>query len=71
MRIDPAGNNSKNGHYGIPESNPFANETDNKIVKEVFAYGFRNPHHMSWDKANDNKLIATDIGEANLEELNI
>ncbi len=71
MRTDPAGNNSKNGHYGIPESNSFANETDNKIVKEVFAYGFRNPHHISWDKANDNKLIATDIGEANIEELNI
>lgn len=71
MRIDPAGSNSRNGHYGIPESNPFANGKDDKIVKEIFAYGFRNPHHMSWDKASDNRMIATDIGEANLEELNI
>src|SRR5690606_38069439 len=26
MRIDPAGNNSKNGKYGIPHSNPFTSE---------------------------------------------
>lgn len=71
MRIDPAGNNSTNQNYGIPESNPFANEADPLTVKEIYAYGFRNPHHMSWDKNNGNRMIATDIGEANIEELNI
>lgn len=71
MRIDPAGNNSRNGKYGIPASNPFVNEKDPLTVKEIFAYGFRNPHRFSWDNANGNRMIATDIGEANIEELNI
>lgn len=71
MRIDPAGTNSRNGNYGIPKSNPFSQETDSQIVKEIYAYGFRNPHHMSWDGTNNNRMIATDIGEANIEELNI
>jgi hypothetical protein len=71
MRIDPAGNNSKNGKYGIPADNPFVNETDPLTVKEIYAYGFRNPHRLAWDPANGNRLMVTDIGEANVEELNI
>jgi len=71
MRIDPAGNNSRNGKYSIPLSNPFANESDPLTVKEIYAYGFRNPHRMAWDRANGNRMIATDIGESNIEELNI
>ena len=71
IRIDPKGNNSKNGNYGIPVSNPFANDPDTTIVKEIYAYGFRNPHRMSWDHSSGNMMIATDIGEANIEEINI
>lgn len=70
MRIDPVGNNSRNGKYGIPPDNPFANEKDPLTVKEIYAYGFRNPHRLTWDKENGNRLMATDIGEANIEELN-
>jgi len=71
MRIDPSGNNSRNGKYGIPPANPFATEKDPLTVKEIYAYGFRNPHRMAWDKANGNRMMATDIGESNIEELNI
>jgi glucose/arabinose dehydrogenase len=71
MRIDPAGNNSRNGKYGIPAGNPFVNDTDPLVVKEIYAYGFRNPHRMSWDTSHGNRMMATDIGEANIEELNI
>jgi glucose/arabinose dehydrogenase/mono/diheme cytochrome c family protein len=71
MRIDPAGNNSKNGKYGIPADNPFVNETDPLAVKEIYAYGFRNPHRLAWDPTNNNRLMVTDIGEANIEELNV
>jgi len=71
MRIDPAGHNSRNGKYGIPSGNPFIDEPDSLTVKEIYAYGFRNPHRMAWDKSNGNRMIATDIGESNLEELNI
>ena len=71
MRIDPAGTNSRNGKYGIPAGNPFVNEVDTATVKEIYAYGFRNPHRLAWDKANGNRMMATDIGEANIEEINI
>lgn len=71
MRIDPAGRNSRNGKYGIPVSNPFANATDPATVKEIYAFGFRNPHRLAWDGSNKNRMIATDIGESNIEEINI
>ena len=71
MRIDPSGSNSKKGKYGIPDSNPFMKESDPLIVKEIYAYGFRNPHRMAWDKTHGNRMMATDIGEANIEELNV
>jgi glucose/arabinose dehydrogenase/mono/diheme cytochrome c family protein len=71
LRIDPAGTNSKNGNYGIPDDNPFVNETDPETIKEIYAYGFRNPHRMTWDSNHGNRMMVTDIGEANIEELNI
>ncbi|CAN5192247.1 hypothetical protein BH23BAC1_BH23BAC1_38900 [soil metagenome] len=71
MRIDPLGSNSRNGRYGLSASNPFVNEKDSLIVKEIYAYGFRNPHRMTWDRQHENRMMATDIGEANIEELNI
>jgi glucose/arabinose dehydrogenase/mono/diheme cytochrome c family protein len=71
MRVDPLGNNSKNGKYGIPDSNPFVHEKDPLTVREIYALGFRNPHRIAWDEANENRMMVTDIGEANVEELNI
>jgi mono/diheme cytochrome c family protein len=69
LRIDPRGNNSKNGQYGIPKTNPFAGENDTEIVKEIFAYGFRNPHRISWSK--DGQILASNIGHHRVEALNI
>lgn len=46
VRIDPLGGSSANGQYGIPDGNPFANDTTDK-VKEIFAYGLRNPFRIS------------------------
>jgi glucose/arabinose dehydrogenase len=71
LRIDPAGNNSRNGKYGIPADNPFVNDTDPLTIKEIYAYGFRNPNRFAWDAANNNPMIVTDIGESNIEEINI
>jgi glucose/arabinose dehydrogenase/mono/diheme cytochrome c family protein len=67
LRIDPMGTNSKNGKYGIPPSNPFAN-VEGK-AGEVYAYGFRNPNRIFWDEAG--KMFATDIGQHSIEELNL
>jgi glucose/arabinose dehydrogenase/cytochrome c2 len=61
LRIDPLGNNSKNKHYGIPKNNPFGNE--------IFAYGFRNPHRISWSKQG--QILASNIGHHNIESLYI
>lgn len=71
LRIDPKGSNSRNGQYGIPEDNPFAGHEDPRVLREIWAYGFRNPHRMTWDPVNNYRMMVTDIGEANLEEINI
>jgi mono/diheme cytochrome c family protein len=71
LRIDPRGHNSANGKYGIPADNPFASDKRSLTVSEIWAYGFRNPHRMSWDPGNDNRMMVTDIGESNVEEINV
>jgi glucose/arabinose dehydrogenase len=69
MRIDPAGNNSRNGQYGIPADNPFRESSREKLVPEVYAYGFRNPHRITWTQAG--QMLAINIGHAHIEALNI
>ncbi|GAB4052244.1 PQQ-dependent sugar dehydrogenase [Spirosoma litoris] len=68
IRIDPLGRNSKNGQYGIPADNPFVKATDPAVCKEIYAYGFRNPHRLAW---YDGRLFSTDVGESNFEEVNV
>lgn len=70
FKIDPFGSNSSNGKYGIPESNPFVNDTIPEVIKEIYAYGFRNPHRISWDPIDGSKMYCGDIGESNIEEVN-
>lgn len=71
IRIDPLGNNSATGSYGIPADNPFVTDINPLTRKEIWAYGFRNPHRMCWDARHGNRLMVADIGEANIEEINI
>jgi len=67
LRINPLGNNSNNGAYGIPNDNPFID--DNEILNEIYAYGFRNPWRLSFDKNGD--LYAADVGQNDIEEINL
>ncbi len=67
-RIAPLGNNSANGQYGIPASNPFALDATGK-VKEIVAYGLRNPFRMSFDRTTG-ELIVGDVGQNDIEEIN-
>jgi glucose/arabinose dehydrogenase len=69
IRIDPAGHNSANKKYGIPPSNPWAKDADPKTLGEVFCRGFRNPNRIEW--ATDGRMLISEIGLNNVEELNI
>ena len=71
MRIDPSGTNSLNGQYGIPDDNPFVSQEDPKTLKEIWAYGLRNHHRFSWDTGGEQSMFISDIGENNIEEINI
>jgi len=63
---------SSNGRYRIPSTgpdpNPFVSVSGAR--GEIFAYGLRNPHRMTWDAAT-NTLIANDIGLHSWEEVDI
>src|SRR3989442_386810 len=55
---------SENGRYRIPNDNPFLSTPGAR--KEIWAYGFRNPHRLNWavDPSNptNNRLIANSVG---------
>lgn len=69
IRIDPTGDNSANGNYGIPTDNPFVNTP--KALGEIWAMGFRNPHRISWDETGSGKMFISNIGQHSLEEVNL
>lgn len=74
VTLRPGDDLSQNGRYRIPTTgsdlNPFASLSLTGLKKEIYAYGFRNPHGMSWDPVS-NKLIVDDIGLHAWEEVNI
>ena len=57
------------GDYTIPMANKFAADGDPKTLGEIYAYGFRNAHRLSWDA--DGTMFASDIGMDQIEEINI
>ncbi len=48
LRID-VDNPDPGLNYGIPKDNPFIDDPDPKVVKEIWAYGFRNNFKMAVD----------------------
>jgi hypothetical protein len=74
LRIDPRSPSVTHGQkglgdYTIPMANKFAADGDPKTLGEIYAYGFRNAHRLSWD--TDGTMFASDIGMDNIEEINI
>jgi glucose/arabinose dehydrogenase len=67
MRIDPLGDDSSNGQYGIPASNPFVDDPD--ALDEIYAYGLRNPHRFSWDPKPPHRMYLGHIGEWQIESI--
>jgi len=53
--------------YAIPPDNPFVGLPG---LDEIFAYGFRNPFKMSFDRGVSNRLVVADVGQDVWEEIN-
>ena len=56
---------SSNLQYRIPTTNPFQGAGQ---VREIYAYGLRNPYRFSFDRVNG-QLIAADVGQNTVEEI--
>ncbi len=72
LRIDPTGNNSANGQYGVPTGpggNFFANDGDANTLGEIFSYGHRNPYRLGYDPVTDAVYVG-EVGHFNIEEVN-
>ncbi len=54
--------------YTIPASNPFYNNPNPSIRKEIWAYGLRNPWRISFDRQTGDLYIG-DVGQNNREEI--
>jgi hypothetical protein len=72
LRIDPRSPSATRGvkglgDYTIPKANKFAAVPN--ALGEIYAYGFRNTHRISWDR--DGTLFGNDIGMNQVEEINI
>ena len=70
LRIDPLGNNSANGQYGIVAANQFAADSDPTTLGEIYSYGHRNPWRMSIDHVTGSVVVA-EVGHFNIEEVNL
>jgi glucose/arabinose dehydrogenase len=67
LRID-VDNPSQGMNYGIPVDNPFINSPN--IRPEIFAYGFRNPWRIAFDRATG-RLWCGDVGQELWEEVDV
>ena len=54
--------------YGIPKDNPFVGKKEAR--PEIYAYGFRNPWRISFDRKTG-QLFVGDVGQDNYEEVDL
>ena len=67
LRID-VDNTSNGNNYAIPADNPFFGSMTES--QEIWAYGLRNPWQFSFDRTTNDLWIA-DVGQGNIEEINM
>ena len=65
LRIDPAGTDSPNGRYGIPDTNPWVGQSG--ALGEIWAIGMRDPHRFSWDAEGKHDMFLGHIGQRAIE----
>ncbi|MDQ3900322.1 MAG: PQQ-dependent sugar dehydrogenase [Actinomycetota bacterium] len=68
LRIDPRGTNGANEQYGIPASNPFVGKPG-AALREIYAYGLRDPVRFSWDSSEGHRMFLSNIGEQQIESV--
>ncbi|HEX7862367.1 MAG TPA: PQQ-dependent sugar dehydrogenase [Verrucomicrobiae bacterium] len=64
LRIDV----DKGDPYSVPQDNPFVGKD---AKPEIFAYGFRNPWRIAFDRGGNKELFAADVGQDAFEEVDI
>jgi len=67
LRIDPLPADGRK--YTVPRDNPFVGSA--KHFPEIWAYGLRNPQRFCWDTGGSGKMFIVDIGQAQIEEVNV
>ncbi|MEY2397190.1 MAG: hypothetical protein QOJ00_364 [Actinomycetota bacterium] len=67
MRID-VDHRSPGKQYAIPKDNPYADGRGG-AQPEIFANGFRNPFHLSFDAGGDHHMYVGDAGQDRFEEI--
>ena len=67
LRIDPLADGGQ--PYGVPADNPFVGREG--TLPEIWALGLRNPQRFSWDTGGAHKMLIADIGQSQLEEINV
>jgi glucose/arabinose dehydrogenase len=70
LKIDPLGNNSANGNYGIVGTNVFAADANPSTLGEIYSYGHRNPWRLSIDAVTGDVVVG-EVGHFNIEEVNL
>jgi glucose/arabinose dehydrogenase len=73
LRINPDtgladGMVSDNGQYLVPNDNPFVGNDD--FLPEIFAYGFRSPYRMNFDRQTGDLWLG-DVGQQLQEEVDL
>lgn len=68
LRIDPL-EQANGADYATPGDNPFVGRPG--YLPEVWALGLRHPQNLSFDTGGRGQLLVTDIGQANIEEVNL
>jgi len=68
LLIDPL-EQEDGASYGVPTNNPFIFYSG--AHPEIWALGFRHPQIMSFDIGGDGMLLVGEIGQLNIEEINI
>jgi glucose/arabinose dehydrogenase len=67
LRIDPLASGSR--PYTVPADNPFVGRAG--FLPEIWALGLRHPQNISFDRGGAGTLVIIDIGQGNIEEVNL